>query len=113
MTKPARRQRPMPPGHRRHRTPAQWIRILLRRPGDHRPCWCPACDLFEPTARYHLGMAPNHPEWLTRSLPDADEEYLADLADELWPCDEYTEITIDDYAARSDDDDGGEPQCTT
>ena len=32
-----------------------------------------------------------HPESMTAELDPADEEYLAFLADELWPDDEYLE----------------------
>lgn len=32
-----------------------------------------------------------HPESMTAELDPADEEYLASLADELWPDDEYLE----------------------
>jgi hypothetical protein len=43
-------------------------------------------------ARKAMGMPSRHPERLTRELPDGDEEWLAGLAAELWPDDEYTAI---------------------
>jgi hypothetical protein len=36
--------------------------------------------------------AGEHPENLTAELPEADEEWLAALADELWPEDEYADL---------------------
>ena len=33
-----------------------------------------------------------HPESMTAELDQGDEEYLAGLADELWPEDEYLEL---------------------
>jgi hypothetical protein len=35
---------------------------------------------------------PAHPESLAAELPEADEWRLADLADELWPGDEYADL---------------------
>jgi hypothetical protein len=37
-------------------------------------------------------MAARHPERLTGDLGDGQEEWLAALAAELWPADEYTAI---------------------
>ena len=37
-------------------------------------------------------MAARHPERITRELPRGQEEYLAALADTLWPGDEYAAI---------------------
>lgn len=34
-----------------------------------------------------------YPESMTRELPEAQEEWLAELAAALWPEDEYAEIT--------------------
>ena len=55
-------------------------------------CPCPACDL-EGAARAAYRMPLRYPERLTRELPAAQEEWLAALAAELWPADEYTAIT--------------------
>jgi hypothetical protein len=46
----------------------------------------------ERDARKEMGMPVRHPERLTRELPEVDEEWLAALAAELWPGDEYTQI---------------------
>lgn len=58
-------------------------------------CRCPLCSRGEQIARAGIGMAPRHPERITRELPDAQEEQLAELAAELWPDDEWTEITAE------------------
>jgi hypothetical protein len=46
----------------------------------------------ERDARKAVAMAARHPERLTRELPEADEEWLAAVASELWPDDDYTAI---------------------
>lgn len=46
----------------------------------------------ERDARKAMGMPARHPERITRELPEADEEWLAGLAAQLWPDDEFTEI---------------------
>jgi ribosome biogenesis SPOUT family RNA methylase Rps3 len=43
----------------------------------------------ERRARKSAHMAPAHPERLTRELPEADEETLAERCAEMWPEDEY------------------------
>lgn len=58
-------------------------------------CGCPLCNHAERHARAQLGMAPRHPERLTRELPEQQEEQLAAVATELWPDDEWTEITAE------------------
>jgi hypothetical protein len=41
----------------------------------------------------HLGFpSPRHPENLKRELRKRDEEWLAAVAAQLWPADEYAEI---------------------
>jgi hypothetical protein len=55
-------------------------------------CSCPLCNHAERQARTAIGMARKHPEWLTRELPDHQEEYLAALADQMWPDEEYAAI---------------------
>lgn len=40
-------------------------------------------------SRLMVGMAPRHPEWLTRDLPPGQEEWLAMAAEVAWPDDEY------------------------
>jgi hypothetical protein len=55
-------------------------------------CPCPVCDDGERAARTACQMPQRHPERITRELPAAHEEWLAALADELWPADEYTAI---------------------
>jgi hypothetical protein len=37
-------------------------------------------------------MPARHPEWISRDLPAGQDEWLAALADQLWPDDEYTAI---------------------
>lgn len=49
----------------------------------------------ERDARKALAMPARHPEQLTRELPEAEEEWLAGVAAELWPDDEFTEIITD------------------
>jgi hypothetical protein len=58
-------------------------------------CRCPMCTWGERQARAQLRMAPRHPEWITRELPEDQEELLAWLADEAWPEEEYAEIIIE------------------
>ncbi|WP_019634365.1 hypothetical protein [Actinomadura atramentaria] len=48
--------------------------------------------------------AGGHPESMTAELDPGDEEYLAWLADQLWPEDEY----LDHEAPRENDHDGEE-----
>ena len=55
-------------------------------------CPCPACDRGERAARTAYRMPIRHPERITRELPAAQEEWLAAIAAELWPADEYTAI---------------------
>ena len=58
----------------------------------HGRCGCPLCNRTERQARTAISMPRKHPERITRALPAAHEEYLAALADQLWPCEEYDEI---------------------
>jgi hypothetical protein len=46
----------------------------------------------ERRARKATGMAARHPERLAGELPEGQEEWLAGLAAELWPDDEYAQI---------------------
>jgi hypothetical protein len=46
----------------------------------------------ERQARAALGMPARHPERITAELPAAGEEWLAELAEALWPADEYVQI---------------------
>ncbi|MGH3299146.1 MAG: hypothetical protein ACRDP7_45890 [Trebonia sp.] len=55
-------------------------------------CRCPLCSYAEQQVRTAMGMARKHPEWLTRELRAHQENYLAALADQLWPDEEYTAI---------------------
>jgi hypothetical protein len=55
-------------------------------------CRCPMCTWGERQTRTQLGMAPRHPERITRELPEDQEELLAWLADEAWPEEEYADI---------------------
>jgi len=55
-------------------------------------CGCPFCSKAERDARAAIGMAARHPERITRELPAGQENYLAALADALWPEDEYATI---------------------
>jgi len=48
--------------------------------------------MAERDARAAIGMPARHPERITRDLPAGQEEYLAALADALWPGDEYAAI---------------------
>jgi hypothetical protein len=73
---------------------ARVLAWLCARLGAHVRGWCgcPACDTAEQDARTAIGMPARHPERITRDLPDRQEEYLAALADALWPRDEYARI---------------------
>ncbi|QXJ25548.1 hypothetical protein AGRA3207_007058 [Actinomadura graeca] len=58
-------------------------------------------NLFRPMASPLPETAPPvipavHPESMTAELDQGDEEYLAGLADELWPDDEYLEMEPSD-----------------
>jgi hypothetical protein len=53
------------------------------------------CHWGERQARAQLRMALRHPERITRELPEHQEEQLAGLAAELWPDDEWTQITAE------------------
>jgi len=55
----------------------------------------PACDRTEREARTAISMPAQHPEHITRELPAAEETWLAAVAADLWPDDEYTEIIED------------------
>ncbi|RKS74350.1 hypothetical protein BZB76_2861 [Actinomadura pelletieri DSM 43383] len=57
----------------------------LLRPMPHVPSRAPSPD---PPPHGPLAV---HPESMTAELDPADEEYLAFLADRLWPDDEYLE----------------------
>jgi hypothetical protein len=60
----------------------------------------------EAATRAALGMPAGHPESLTTELSPADEVKLAAYATDMWPHDEYADITADDYGERWD---WGEP----
>lgn len=45
-----------------------------------------------------------HPESMTAELDPGDEEYLASLADELWPEDEYVEL---EHTTDGEEEPGG------
>jgi hypothetical protein len=59
------------------------------------PCECLPCDQAEGAARAAIGMPAQHPEHITRDLPDSMETWLAEVCASLWPDDEYTEIVAD------------------
>jgi hypothetical protein len=71
-----------------------WVlrRLAALARGHARRCGCPACDKTERDARRLIGMPIRHPERITRDLPAGQDEWLAALADQLWPDDEYTAI---------------------
>lgn len=85
-------------GHsRRTRVRALWTRLTRKLTamiaGSHSGrCGCPLCSRAERQVRQTIGMPLRHPERITRDLPDAQEELLALLADEMWPDDEYIAI---------------------
>ena len=68
-----------------------WLRAPL---AAHRRgrCDCPLCHKAERDARTAIGMAARHPERIIRDLPGGQEEYLAAVAEALWPDDEYAAI---------------------
>lgn len=68
-----------------------WLRAPL---AAHRrgQCGCPLCSKAERDARTAIGMPARHPEQITRELPGGQEEYLAAVAEALWPDDEYAAI---------------------
>lgn len=47
---------------------------------------------------------PGHPESMTAELDPGDEEYLAFVADELWPDDEYLEL---EHTTDGEEETGG------
>jgi len=47
----------------------------------------------ERAARAAIGMPARHPEHITRELRRGDEAWLATLCTQLWPDDEYADIT--------------------
>jgi hypothetical protein len=49
----------------------------------------------EAKARADLGMPASHPESLTAELPEAQEEWLAAAAADLWKQDEWMQITAE------------------
>jgi hypothetical protein len=49
----------------------------------------------ERDARRAVGMPARHPERITRDLAAGQDEWLAELASELWPDDEYTIIVAE------------------
>jgi hypothetical protein len=55
-------------------------------------CRCPLCNHSERQARVAIGMPIRHPERITRELPAPLEEWLASVAADLWPDDEYAGI---------------------
>ncbi|MEV0665706.1 hypothetical protein AB0I58_30290 [Spirillospora sp. NPDC050365] len=55
-----------------------------RHPAPEPPCAVPPPAL--------AAEPPGHPESMTAELDPGDEEYLAFVADELWPDDEYLEL---------------------
>jgi hypothetical protein len=70
---------------------AGWLCLLV--PGGHSGrCGCPPCNHTERNARVAIGMAVRHPERITRELAARHEEWLATLATDLWPDDEYADI---------------------
>jgi len=68
-----------------------WLRALFTAHRRGR-CGCPLCGKAERDARTAIGMAARHPERITRELPGGQEEYLAAVAEALWPDDEYAAI---------------------
>lgn len=42
------------------------------------------------------GLPAEHPESMVLPLADADEIWLAAAANDMWPADEYEDITADD-----------------
>lgn len=66
---------------------ASWHNVRVRG-----RCRCPLCSHVERQTRTAIRMPRKHPEWLTRELPADQESYLAALADQLWPEEEYTAI---------------------
>jgi hypothetical protein len=67
--------------------------LLIPVRGEHAGrCPCPLCHRAERDAREAMGVPLRHPERVTRELPAVQEEQLAELADELWPEDEYMAI---------------------
>lgn len=76
---------------------AFWSRLIRRLAAiiaDHYPgsCGCPLCSRAERRARLKIGMPLLHPERITRNLSAAQEELLAQLAQQMWPDDEYVAI---------------------
>ena len=51
----------------------------------------------ERAARTAIGMPARHPERITAELRRRDEDWLAGLATDLWPEDEYAQIVRDTH----------------
>lgn len=69
---------------------------LARRAG-----WvAPALPWREAAARQAIGMPARHPERITRGLRRRQEKWLAAVAAELWPADEYARIVRDTRPGR-------------
>jgi hypothetical protein len=66
-------------------------------PRDEPPA--PSLPQGEHAARERAGMPSGHPESLGAELDETDEESLASLCLELWPGDEYEDITAEGDAA--------------
>ncbi|WP_433337088.1 hypothetical protein [Spirillospora sp. CA-294931] len=67
----------------------------------------PSAPVSTPTAPAAAG-AGEYPESMTAELEPGDEEYLAFLADNLWPEDEYLEL---EASPDSEEDGGGTSRC--
>lgn len=83
---------------------ARLLRLVPALVRGHRGgrCGCPLCHHTERAARAAIGMPARYPERITRDLPDRDEEWLAEVADTLWPADEYAAI-ITEIRQRQED----------
>ncbi len=73
---------------------ARVIAWLCARLGAHVRGRCDglACNKAERDARAAIGMPARHPERITNDLPAGQEEWLAVLANTLWPDNEYAAI---------------------
>ncbi|HEU5023733.1 MAG TPA: hypothetical protein VFV01_02310 [Spirillospora sp.] len=75
---------------------AALVGLCLLRPAappapEEPPAEPAAASTGEPAAAGAAGPGGVHPESMTAELDPGDEEYLAFLANELWPEDEYLE----------------------
>ena len=72
-----------------------WLRAALGGLARRAGAVVPEVPWREAAARTAIGMPARHPERITAGLRRRQEKWLAGLAAELWPADEYAAIVRD------------------